>query len=80
MASVHILIQSCSLFDTGRTVGGMVTYMHGHHESVLRSHTWRTAANSAGYLLGQLDAGMSLLDVGCGLALAVSGSAQRCRR
>ena len=26
-------------------------YTHGHHESVLRSHTWRTAANSAAYLL-----------------------------
>ncbi|MBN3931576.1 hypothetical protein IQ279_18390 [Streptomyces verrucosisporus] len=23
-------------------------YTHGHHESVLRSHRWRTAANSAG--------------------------------
>ncbi|MFL6288356.1 MAG: methylase, partial [Actinomycetes bacterium] len=22
-------------------------YTHGHHESVLRSHTWRTIANSA---------------------------------
>ena len=26
-------------------------YTHGHHEAVLRSHTWRTAANSAAYLL-----------------------------
>ena len=42
------------------------TYTHGHHESVLRSHRWRTAENSAGYLLAHLDAGMSLLDVGCG--------------
>ena len=25
-------------------------YTHGHHESVLRSHTWRTIANSAAYL------------------------------
>ncbi|MCM2410552.1 methyltransferase domain-containing protein [Streptomyces sp. RKAG290] len=41
-------------------------YTHGHHESVLRSHRWRTAANSAGYLLGELRAGMSVLDVGCG--------------
>ena len=24
-----------------------MTYTHGHHESVLRSHTWRTAENSA---------------------------------
>ena len=41
-------------------------YSHGHHESVLRSHTWRTAENSAGYLLPHLHAGMDLLDVGCG--------------
>jgi SAM-dependent methyltransferase len=43
-----------------------VTYTHGHHESVLRSHTWRTAENSAGYLLPHLRPGQSLLDVGCG--------------
>jgi len=41
-------------------------YTHGHHESVLRSHRWRTAENSAGYLLPYLRLGMSLLDVGCG--------------
>lgn len=41
-------------------------YTHGHHESVLRSHSWRTAENSAGYLLPQLRPGMSLLDVGAG--------------
>ncbi len=43
-----------------------MTYTHGHHESVLRSHTWRTAENSAGYLLPYLSPGLSLLDVGCG--------------
>jgi SAM-dependent methyltransferase len=43
-----------------------MTYTHGHHESVLRSHTWRTAENSAAYLLPQLRPGLSLLDVGCG--------------
>jgi ubiquinone/menaquinone biosynthesis C-methylase UbiE len=42
------------------------TYSHGHHPSVLRSHNWRTAENSAGYLLPSLVAGQSLLDVGCG--------------
>jgi ubiquinone/menaquinone biosynthesis C-methylase UbiE len=42
------------------------TYTHGHHESVLRSHTWRTAENSAAYLLPELRAGLDLLDVGCG--------------
>ena len=41
-------------------------YTHGHHESVLRSHTWRTAANSAAYLLGSLEPHMSILDIGCG--------------
>lgn len=42
------------------------TYTHGHHESVLRSHRWRTAENSAGYLLPFLSPGLRLLDVGCG--------------
>ena len=41
-------------------------YTHGHHDSVLRSHRWRTAENSAGYLLGSLRPGMDVLDVGCG--------------
>ena len=41
-------------------------YTHGHHESVLRSHNWRTAANSAAYLLDSLKPHMRILDVGCG--------------
>ncbi|MFJ2768770.1 class I SAM-dependent methyltransferase [Streptomyces sp. NPDC087300] len=41
-------------------------YTHGHHESVLRSHTWRTAANSAAYLIGSLKPHMRVLDIGCG--------------
>src|SRR5674476_765909 len=41
-------------------------YTHGHHESVLRSHSWRTAANSAAHLLPHLREGQQLLDVGCG--------------
>ncbi|MEO7396968.1 MAG: hypothetical protein ABIW84_00230, partial [Ilumatobacteraceae bacterium] len=41
-------------------------YTHGHHESVLRSHTWRNVANSAGYLVGELTPGAHVLDVGCG--------------
>ncbi len=44
----------------------MTRYTHGHHESVLRSHRWRTAENSAGYLLPHLGAGLTVLDVGCG--------------
>ena len=42
------------------------TYLHGHHDSVLRSHRWRTAENSAGYLLARLPTGARVLDVGCG--------------
>ncbi len=42
------------------------TYIHGHHESVLRSHRWRTVDNSAAYLLPHLRPGTSVLDVGCG--------------
>lgn len=42
------------------------TYTHGHHDSVLRSHRWRTAGNSAAFLLPHLRAGLDLLDVGCG--------------
>ncbi|BCJ74359.1 hypothetical protein CS0771_39030 [Catellatospora sp. IY07-71] len=44
----------------------MTTYTHGHHETVLVSHRWRTAANSAAYLLPHLRPGQTLLDVGCG--------------
>lgn len=41
-------------------------YSHGHHDSVLRSHRWRTAENSAAYLLPRLDPADRLLDVGIG--------------
>jgi SAM-dependent methyltransferase len=41
-------------------------YLHGHHDSVLRSHRWRTAENSAGYLLAHLPPAARVLDVGCG--------------
>ena len=41
-------------------------YTHGHHESVLRSHSWRTIANSAAYLEPHLTSGVRVLDVGCG--------------
>lgn len=42
------------------------TYTHGHQESVLRSHRWRTVENSAAYLVPHLRAGIAVLDVGCG--------------
>lgn len=42
------------------------TYTHGHHESVLRSHRWRTVDNSAAHLVAALAPGLRVLDVGCG--------------
>ena len=41
-------------------------YSHGHHNSVLRSHRWRTAENSAAYLLPRLKPADRVLDVGIG--------------
>lgn len=55
-------------------------YTHGHHESVLRSHRWRTAANSAAYLLPYLEPGQHLLDVGCGPGTITVDLAARVRR
>jgi ubiquinone/menaquinone biosynthesis C-methylase UbiE len=48
------------------TVPSDAVYTHGFHASVLRSHSMRTAQNSAGHLLPHLRPGMALLDVGCG--------------
>ncbi|WP_298327642.1 methyltransferase domain-containing protein [Haloactinopolyspora sp.] len=42
------------------------TYTHGHHPSVLRSHAWRTVANSAAYVVDRFVPGADVLDVGCG--------------
>ncbi|MBN1091159.1 methyltransferase domain-containing protein [Blastococcus sp. TML/M2B] len=44
----------------------MDTYTHGHADSVLQSHRWRTAENSAPHLIPLLRPGLDLLDVGCG--------------
>ena len=52
-------------------------YTPGHHESVLRSHRWRTADNSAGYLLPELKPGMRVLDVGCGPGTITADLADR---
>ena len=41
-------------------------YTHGHHESVLRSHSWRTVDNSAAYLAPYLRPGQRVLDIGSG--------------
>lgn len=52
-------------------------YTHGHHESVLRSHVWRTAENSATHLLPHLRPGYDLLDVGCGPGTITTDLARR---
>jgi len=52
-------------------------YTHGHHESVLRTHAWRTAENSAAYLLDSLQPGLDLLDVGCGPGTITMDLAER---
>ena len=58
------------MYDETHKVGGTRMsedrYTHGHADAVLRSHRWRTAQNSAAYLLGYLRPGMTVLDVGCG--------------
>jgi SAM-dependent methyltransferase len=53
------------------------TYTHGHHESVLRSHRWRTVENSAAYLVPYLQQGHCVLDVGCGPGTISLDLAQR---
>src|SRR3954453_791197 len=54
-----------------------VTYTHGHHESVLRSHKWRTVDNSAAYLAPYLTSGTTVLDVGCGPGTITADVARR---
>ena len=44
----------------------MATYTHGHHETVLRSHSSRDISNSAEYLRPYLTETTALLDVGAG--------------
>lgn len=53
------------------------TYTHGHHESVLSAHQWRTVENSAAYLIEHLRPGLSVLDVGCGPGTITAGLAGR---
>ncbi|MGN6132269.1 MAG: methyltransferase domain-containing protein [Nocardioidaceae bacterium] len=52
-------------------------YTPGHGEAVLRSHRWRTAENSAAYLLPHLRPDTRLLDVGCGPGTITVDLAQR---
>jgi ubiquinone/menaquinone biosynthesis C-methylase UbiE len=53
----------------------VTSYLHGHHDSVLRSHRWRTPQNSASYLLGRLRPTADVLDVGCGPGTITAGLA-----
>lgn len=52
-------------------------YTHGHHESVLTSHRWRTVENSAAYLVPHLERGASVLDVGSGPGTITAQLAER---
>ncbi|WP_030484378.1 class I SAM-dependent methyltransferase [Nocardioides aequoreus] len=54
-----------------------MSYTHGHHESVLRSHRWRTADNSAAHLLPHLRPGDRVLDVGAGPGTITADLAER---
>lgn len=42
------------------------SYSHGHHPSVVQSHSRRAVANSASDLAYAFVPGASVLDVGCG--------------
>lgn len=53
------------------------TYTHGHHDSVLRSHSNRTVENSASYIMNELKPGRSLLDVGSGPGTITADFAKR---
>lgn len=44
----------------------MTTYATDHSAAVLETHSWRTVANSAAYLVPHLKPSMTILDVGCG--------------
>jgi ubiquinone/menaquinone biosynthesis C-methylase UbiE len=44
----------------------MAVYATDHSHSVLQTHSWRTAANSASYLLPHIKPDMTILDIGCG--------------
>jgi SAM-dependent methyltransferase len=44
----------------------MESYVHGHHGAVVASHSTRSVADSAAFVLGRLEPHHRLLDVGCG--------------
>jgi ubiquinone/menaquinone biosynthesis C-methylase UbiE len=52
--------------DTIKMATQSSVYTTDHAASVLRTHSWRTAANSAGYLIPHIQPNMLILDIGCG--------------
>ncbi|EMD40176.1 hypothetical protein CERSUDRAFT_112386 [Gelatoporia subvermispora B] len=52
-------------------------YMNNQSDSVLRTYQWRTAENSASYLLPFIQPHMHILDLGCGPGTISVGLAQR---
>ena len=52
-------------------------YTHGHHPSVLRSHSNRTVENSAAYAAAEFRPGLRVLDVGSGPGTITADIARR---
>lgn len=44
----------------------MAVYTTDHSTSVLQTHNWRTASNSAAYLVSHITSTSKILDIGCG--------------
>ena len=63
--------------DTSGGSAGAARYTHGHGAAVLSAHSRRGAEDSAAYLLPHLNAGIDLLDVGCGPATITADLADR---
>ena len=63
--------------DASGSSAGAARYTHGHGAAVLSAHSRRGAEDSAAYLLPHLNAGMDLLDVGCGPATITADLADR---
>ncbi|KAK2747544.1 hypothetical protein FQN57_002037 [Myotisia sp. PD_48] len=55
----------------------MAVYTTDHSSSVLVTHGWRTASNSAAYLLPHITPTSKILDIGCGPGSISIGFAQR---